>query len=572
MLRTLRIKNLALVEDLTWELGPGYNVITGETGAGKSILIGALELVLGERADRTRLRSGADSATVEAVFDVQDLRIPLADWLEENGLEPCEDGRLVLKRTVTASGLNRQFVNGTPTTLAVLKRLGDWLVDIHGPHDHQSLLQPGRQLDLLDAYGGLQELRTRFAQACQERARLEQQRAALAMDEAAHARQVDLLRHQVREITEARLQPEEEETLPALHQRLSNAARLLQLTRAALDLLSESESSILQQAGVMGRALQELQRLDPAAREFVESHARAVEQWRALREDLSRYADRLELDPERLQEVEQRLDLIHSLKRKYGRTVAEVLAFGEQARRQLETLEQREAELARLQAAIAQVDQTLRALGAELTERRRKVIPGLTRAVGRQLEDLGFRQSHFEVQLESELDAWTAGPPPAPTGFDRIEFLFAPNPGEPPRPLRAIASSGELARVMLALKTVLAAQDEIPVLVFDEVDANVGGETAHAVGAKMREIAAHRQVLCVTHLPQVAAAASHHWVVRKSVRQGRTVSELEPLEASARVEELARMLGGRTEEALRHAAALLESAQGGRPRSAARNR
>lgn len=572
MLRTLRIKNLALVEDLTWEPGPGYNVITGETGAGKSILIGALELVLGERADRTRLRSGADSATVEAVFDVGSLKIPLAAWLEENGLEPCEEGRLVLKRTVTAAGVNRQFVNGTPTTLAVLKRLGDWLVDIHGPHDHQSLLHPGRQMDLLDAHGGLQELRGRFAQACQERARLEQQKAALVMDEAAHARQVDLLRHQVREITEARLQPGEEETLASLHQRLSHAARLLQLTRAALELLSESESSILQQAGVMGRALQELQRIDPAALEFLESHARAVEQWQALREDLSRYADRLELDPERLQEVEQRLDLIHSLKRKYGRTVADVLAFGEQARRQLETLEQREAELARLQAAIARVDETLRALGAELTARRRKIIPTLTRAVCRQLEDLGFRQSHFEVQLESDPGDRPAGPPPSPTGWDRIEFLFAPNPGEPPRPLRAIASSGELARVMLALKTVLAAQDEIPVLVFDEVDANVGGETAHAVGAKMREIAAHRQVLCVTHLPQVAAAASHHWVVRKSMRQGRTVSELEPLTASARVEELARMLGGRTEEALRHAAALLESAQRDRPRPAARSR
>jgi DNA repair protein RecN (Recombination protein N) len=562
MLRTLRIKNLALVEDLTWELGPGYNVITGETGAGKSILIGALELVLGERADRTRLRSGADSATVEAVFEVQGWKAPLSEWLEQNGLEPCEEGRLVLKRTVTAAGTNRQFVNGTPTTLAVLKQLGDWLVDIHGPHDHQSLLHTGRQLDLLDAFGGVLELRNRFARLCSERAALEAQKAALGMDEAACARRLDLLRHQVREITEARLQPEEEEALQALHRRLSNATRLMQLARAALDLLSESESAILQQAGVMGRALQELHRLDPSAGEFLETHARAVEQWQALREDLSRYADRLEVDPAQLQEVEQRLDLIQGLKRKYGRTVAEVLAFGQQARRELETLEQREVELERLQQGLAEVDQKLRVLGAELTERRRKVIPVLREAVCRHLEDLGFRQSHFEVLLETELDRWTAGPPPSATGFDRVEFLFSPNPGEPLRPLRAIASSGELARVMLALKTVLAAQDEVPVLVFDEVDANVGGETAHAVGAKMREIAEHRQVLCVTHLAQVAAAARHHWVVRKVVRGGRTVSEIAPVDRAERVEELARMLGGRSEEALRHAAALLEGAQG----------
>ncbi len=562
MLRTLRIKNLALVEDLTWELGPGYNVITGETGAGKSILIGALELVLGERADRTRLRSGADSATVEAVFEVQGWKVPLSEWLEQNGLEPCEEGRLVLKRTVTAVGTNRQFVNGTPTTLAVLKQLGDWLVDIHGPHDHQSLLHTRRQLDLLDAFGGVLELRDRFAGLCGERAVLEAQKAALGMDEAAYARRLDLLRHQVREIEEARLRPEEDEALQALHRRLSNAARLMQLARAALDLLSESESAILPQAGVMGRALQELHRLDPSAGEFLETHARAVEQWRALREDLSRYAERLEVDPEQLQEVEQRLDLIQSLKRKYGRTVADVLAFGERARRELETLEQREVELARLQQGLAEVDRKLRVLGAELTERRRKVIPVLREAVCRHLEDLGFRQSHFEVLLETELDAWTAGPPPSATGFDRVEFLFSPNLGEPLRPLRAIASSGELARVMLALKTVLAAQDEVPVLVFDEVDANVGGETAHAVGAKMREIAEHRQVLCVTHLAQVAAAATHHWVVRKVVRGGRTVSEMAPLDGAERVEELARMLGGRSEEALRHAAALLEGAQG----------
>ncbi|MCS7090506.1 MAG: DNA repair protein RecN [Verrucomicrobiota bacterium] len=571
MLLSLRIKNLALVEDLTWELGPGYHAITGETGAGKSILIGALELVLGERADRTRLRSGADSATVEAIFDVRNLAEKLDPWLGENGLEPCEEGRLILKRTVTAAGTNRQFVNGSPTTVAVLKQLGDRLVDIHGPHEHQSLLQPSRQLELLDAFGGLQELRAAFARACTECTRIEQARTALVLDEAAYARQLDLLRHQVREIQDAQLQPEEEETLGALHQRLSHAARLLQLSRAALDLLSESEESILSQAGVVGRALQEMERLDPAAAEFRKLHLQAMELCLTLARQLSQYADRLELDPSRLQEVEQRLDLLHSLKRKYGRTISDVLAFGEQAARQLAALEKRETELARLQAELTAIEARLRELGAQLSTARRKTIPELERAVRKHLKDLGFAQSHFEIQTESALDKWTGGAPPSLSGFDRIEFLFAPNPGEPPRPLRAIASSGELARVMLALKTVLAAQDEIPVLVFDEVDANVGGETAHAVGAKMREIAAHRQVLCVTHLAAVAAPAAQHWLVRKVVRQGRTVSEILALQDSERVEELARMLGGRSEEALRHAQILLERAQSGHTRAAPRS-
>lgn len=572
MLLTLRIKNLALVEDLTWELGPGYHAITGETGAGKSILIGALELVLGERADRTRLRSGADSATVEAVFDIQGLAVPLDRWLAENGLEPCEDGRLLLKRTVTATGLNRQFVNGSPTTLAVLKQLGDWLVDIHGPHDHQSLLQPARQLDLLDAFAGLRNLRGAFAQACEERARIEQAKTDLILDETSYVRQLDLLRHQVREIRQANLRPDEEETLLAEHQRLQHAARLLQLARAALDVLNESETSILNQAGVVGRALQEMERLDPATAEFRALHTQILEPCQSLARQLSRYADTLELDPARLQEVEQRLDLLQTLKRKYGRTLTDVLAFGEQAARQLATLEQRQTELARLQTQLATVEARLRDLGSQLETARRTAIPELERAVRGHLKDLGFAQSHFEIRLESHLAHWTGGPPPSPAGFDRVEFLFAPNPGEPARPLRAIASSGELARVMLALKTVLAAQDEIPVLVFDEVDANVGGETAHAVGAKMRQIAAHRQVLCVTHLAPVAAHAAHHWMVRKRVHQGRTVSEIVRLDPAGRVDELARMLGGRSEEALRHAQTLLARAHSGQTRATARSR
>jgi DNA repair protein RecN (Recombination protein N) len=569
MLTTLRIKNLALVADLTLELQPGYNVITGETGAGKSILIGALSLVLGERAERTLIRSGSESCSVEAVFDVARLKAPLESFLEESGLEPCEDHQLVLRRAFTNAGANRQFINGSPTTLNTLATLGEWLVDIHGPHDHQSLLHPARQLAILDAFGKLDSEREGFAGLVRRRAAIEAEKAALIVDEKTYAQQLDLLRFQVEEIAAARLQPEEEQQVDQDYRRAANAAKLLQLSQAALDVLSENDNSLLTQTGVVGRALQELQRVDSTAAPLAALHEQAVSVLHDLQAELSRYAEKVEVDPARLQQLEDRLTLIQSLKRKYGAGVAEVIAFGEEARRKLESLEQRDAELIRLNAELQLIEAELWQAGQALSAKRRKVIPQLSKAVSKQLADLGFKQSRFDATL-STLDP---APPAAPhasrithhlshltaSGLDAIEFQFAPNPGEPMRPLRAIASSGELARVMLALKTVLAAEDQIPVLVFDEVDANVGGETAHAVGEKMRQIAQKRQVLCITHLPQVAAPAFAHYVVTKQVRAGRTTSEITLLDRKERVTELARMLGGQTDAARKHAEALIDA-------------
>jgi DNA repair protein RecN (Recombination protein N) len=559
MLTTLRIKNLALVSDLSLELQPGYNVITGETGAGKSIILGALNLVLGERADRALIRSGEESCSVEAVFDVRGLRTQsgarqLKVFLEENGLEPCEDHQLVLKRSFTAAGTNRQFVNGSPTTLATLATLGESLVDMHGPHDHQSLLHPARQLAILDAFGGLDKDREAFAELVRRRRALEAEKSVLVVDERSYAQQLDLLRHQVQEITAARVQPGEDEPLEAEFHRASNSAKLLQLSQAALDLLGENDASLLTQSGAVGRLLAELHRVDAGAASLVETHARAAEAFRDLQAAVSHYADKVDVDPARLTELEERLNLLHSLKRKYGASLAEVIAFGDDAKIKLQSLESRDAELARINAALEKLDADLADAGQRLSAARRKVIPQLAKAAARQLEDLGFRQSHFDVALRQ-----TDEEPAAirETGLDEVEFQFAPNLGEPGKPLRAIASSGEMARVMLALKTVLAAEDEIPVLVFDEVDANVGGETANAVGEKMRQIAAKRQVFCITHLPQVASAADAHYLVSKQVRAGRTISEITLLDQKSRVTELARMLGGQSDAARKHAEALL---------------
>ncbi len=565
MLTTLRIKNLALVSDLTLELSPGYNAISGETGAGKSVVIGALNLVLGQRADRTLIRNGSDACSVEAVFDVANLRAPVKAFLAENGLEPCEAHQLILKRSFTTAGTNRQFVNGSATTLNVLAQLGEWLVDMHGPHDHQSLLHPAKQLAILDAFGGLEAEGAAFGELVDRRAGLVREKAALIVDERTYAQQLERLRFQVREIAAARFQPDEEAAIEQEHHRASNAARLLQLSQAALEALGENENSLLTQAGGLGRTLLELQRVDAGAAALTEMHAQAVATLRDLQGELSRYADKVDVDPARLQQLEARLDLIHSLKRKYGATLAEVIAFGVEAERQLQQLEGRDAELARLNAALTQLDAELARAGRKLSAGRRKVIPQLARAVSRQLADLGFKQSKFDVAIETvrwdeavDEPARADAGPAKTTGFDNVEFQFSPNVGEPARPLRAIASSGEMARVMLALKTVLAAEDEIPVLIFDEVDANVGGETANAVGEKMRQIATRRQVLCITHLPQVAAPATAHYVVTKQVKDGRTISEIELLDAKTRVTELARMLGGQSEAARKHAAALLK--------------
>jgi len=564
MLTTLRIKNLALVADLTLELQPGYNVITGETGAGKSILIGALNLALGERADRTLIRSGSDSCSVEAAFDVARLRAPLQSFLEENGLEPCADHQLLLKRSFTSAGTNRQFVNGSPTTLATLAALGEWLVDIHGPHEHQSLLHPARQLAILDAFGNLDGEREAFGDLVRRRAALEAEKAALIVDEKTYAQQLDLLRFQADEIAAARLLPEEEVQVEQDYARASNAAKLLQLSQAALGVLSENETSLLTQAGIIGRTLQELQRVDASAAPLLTLHEQAVAALHELQSELSHYSDKTDIDPARLQQLEERLNLIHSLKRKYGATVAEVIAFGEEAARKLQSLEQRDAELGRINADLQQIEAELWRSGQALSAKRRKIIPQLSKAACKQLADLGFKQSRLDIALTTRPQSAIANrqSPIASTGLDAIEFQFAPNPGEPAHPLRAIASSGELARVMLALKTVLAAEDQIPVLVFDEVDANVGGETANAVGEKMRQIAQKRQVLCITHLPQVAAPASAHFVATKRTKAGRTTSEITLLSPKERITELTRMLGGQTDAARRHAEALLEGAKG----------
>jgi DNA repair protein RecN (Recombination protein N) len=550
VLTLLRIRNLALVEELEWQIEPGFIAVTGETGAGKSIIIGALQLLLGERADKSLIRTGADLCTVEAVFSGNDLQ-GLSPQLAEAGIEPCEDD-LILKRTLSSTGTNRQFINGSPTTLSVLKNLGDELVDLHGPHDHQSLLSPETQLNLLDSFARAEQQLEEYRKYYRRLQTLLAEYTALNTAETAREQELDLLRHQITEIKSANLvASEEEKEIEKRYKLASNSKRLIELASGIANRLSEADDSVLVQLAETQRLLRELEKIDNSIAQFSSAHAAAVVELSEIARTLSAYAEKFDLDPEQLAALEQRVSLFETLKRKYGGSIADVIAFGERAAERMRKIEGRDIELERLTKDIENVRTQMDHAGEALRKSRLKAAPKLSENIRRNLRDLGFRQSEFEANL-SALDE------PRPNGFDSLEFLFSPNPGEPLKPLRAVASSGEISRLMLAIKSALAAHDSIPLLVFDEIDTNVGGEIAHAVGAKMLTLGRDHQVICITHLPQVAAIASSHFVVTKDVTRGRTFSNLHEVAGKARHEEIARMLGGKSDSALKLAASLLK--------------
>lgn len=549
-LTLLRIRNLALVEELEWELAPGFVAITGETGAGKSIIIGALQLLLGERTDKSLIRTGADVCTVEGVFEGNDLA-GLNPQLIEAGVEPSDD-QLILKRSFSTNGVNRQFINGSPTTLGLLKALGDELVDLHGPHDHQSLLSPDLQLALLDGFARAENERRQFSDAHRRWQKLVAEKIDLSTAETVREQELDLLRHQVSEIAAANLDPSEEEEISSRYKLANNSKRLIELASAVTRRLADADDAVLSQLAKTQKWLRDLEKLDGSMTQLANAHAGSVVELSEIARALAAYAERLDLDPAQLTALEERVSLFETLKRKYGRSIPEVIAFGERATERMRKIEGRDAELGRLVTEISAAHAEMRKVGDTLHELRAGAAPKLSEQIRQNLRDLGFRESEFEAKL-------TESNEPRAQGFDAVELLFSPNPGEPLKPLRAIASSGEISRIMLAVKSALAAQDAIPLLVFDEIDANVGGEIANAVGAKMRALAADHQILCITHLPQVAAVANTHFVVTKEVVAGRTHSELHEVKGKMRQEEIARMLGGKTESALKHAASLLKN-------------
>lgn len=555
MLTRLSVRNLAIVESADVEFGGGLTVITGETGAGKSVLMGALELVLGARADASTVRDGAKEARIEAEFAVPGV---VDAFLDAAGLPPCEDGVLLVRRAISATGGGRVHVNDAATTVQTLRALGKLLVDVHGPNDHQSLLEEGFQRGVLDAHGRLDT--SAYAAAWARLADLRAQRADLQGDDADVAETCERLRYAVDELDAAQLMPEDDDELPARHAAAAHAAEILDCANAATAALSEADDSAAAALVGAGARVREMARFHEAAGAWGETIERLTVEVQELAQEIADSASRLDADPEALQALDDRLSLVQRLKRKYAcPDVAALLALRDERARRLADLEGRGARLAALADEIAAAEAAVRAAGAKLTAARTKAAARLARAVTKELHGLGFLRAGFDVSLAPHA--------PDATGCDAVDFLFAPNPGEAARPLREIASTGEIARVMLAVKTVVAEHDAIPVLVFDEIDSNIGGEVGRAVGEKLRAVARHHQVIAITHLPQSAVYGARHLAVAKAVSGGRTRSTIQPLEGEARVAEIARMLGGTslTSVVEQHARELLSRAQADAP-------
>ena len=556
MLRELRIRNFAVVESATVPFERGLNVLTGETGAGKSILLDALLLLRGARAQGDVIRTDSETATVEAVFDVSPGSTATA-VLEEVGLAP-DDGALVVRRELARSGRHRAFVNDAAVTVALLDRLGDHLVEVHGQHEHQRLLESARQLDVVDRFAEADEQRDRVAEL---HAKYREASAAVERTRGAErdrAQREDLLRFQVSELDAARLREGEEEELRAERRRLQHAERFTTGVAEVVALLDEDDASALSRVDRAARILSDLARLDPpfaAAAEPLEAARAHLEECLSV---ARRLREQITCEPGRREAIDERVDALTRLKRKYGESEAAMLKFRDEAAAELRRFECHEEVLAAEQRVQAQLAAELQAAARALSERRQAAAARLGPRVQRELRALGMERAVFVVALEGDEPATVSA-----RGLDRVEFRLAANAGDAPAPLARVASGGELSRTMLALTAVLAARDGVPTLVFDEVDAGIGGGIAGVVGDKLAEAAEGRQVLCVTHLAPIAARAHHHLRVSKSVRAGRTRAAVVPLGGPERVTEIARMLGGDppSDAALRHARQLLAAAR-----------
>jgi DNA repair protein RecN (Recombination protein N) len=552
MLRELRIRNFAVIERVAVPFEAGFNVLSGETGAGKSMLIDALLLLGGARAQTDVIRADEETALVEGVFDVdgEALRI-----LSDAGLA-ADDGQIVIRRELVRSGRHRAFVNDSPVTVTLLERLGTHLVEVHGQHEQQHWLEPARQLDLLDRFADAEALRAlveqRFAEYRTAGEELERSRAV----ERDRAQREDLLRFQLAELDAARLRQGEEEELRIERRRLLHAERLLKGLSEVAALLHEDPDAAVTRLRRAARLLQELGRLDPAFAAPAEAlEVAAVHTEEALGE-LRPLRDTASVEPGRLEAIDERLDVLARLKRKYGDTEGAMLALRESAATELDRLARHDEMVAEQERVRARRHAELVEAADALSDRRRGVAGRLQGHVEREVRALGMERAEFGIAIDG-------GSPNDLTarGWDRVEFRLSANPGEAPRPLARIASGGELSRTMLALHAVLAAADGVPTMVFDEVDAGIGGRIAGVVGEKLAAVARHRQVLSVTHLAQIAARADRHVRVRKAVRNGRTYASVAVLDEDARVTELAGMLGGDTKVALSHARELLHAAR-----------
>lgn len=564
MLTELRVRDFAIIEALDIEFAPGLNVLTGETGAGKSIIVDCIALLLGDRAEASMVRAGAPAALIEGIFSYDGVVCAQVEAvLDEHGIECDEPGQVALAREIRANGRSIARVNGRSVSQQALRELGELLVDVHGQSEHLSLLRVKEHVNLLDRYAGLWELRQHVAAKVGELRAVRRQLDELQRNERERARRVDMLKFQLEEIRAARLKPGEEAALQEEHTRLANAealaayadeahAALYESTRdapAALDLIAQAR-----------RAIANLMRFD---KQFEEYH-KSLEEANAIIAEVARtlrdYRDSVEFNPQRLQKVEDRLELIKKLKRKYGETVEAVIAFGEQAEAELDQIEHSAEHIEALQQRAQQLAQEIAEIAGELSQKRQAAAKRLAQGIETELQDLRMSGARFEVQITPQ--------EPDVTGADHVEFMIAPNVGEGLKPLAKVASGGETARLMLALKATLSLADSTPTLIFDEIDQGIGGRVGTTVGQKLWTLARAHQVLCITHLPQLASFSDVHFKVEKVQRDGRTTTIVRALDRRARLEELAQMLGTTGKAGAQGAEQLLREAEGYKQRKA----
>ena len=563
MLRELRIRNFAVIDEVVLELKPGLNIITGETGAGKTIILDALGLIAGQRGSTDVIRNREDEASVEALFD--SLPEELSEKLGNAGFE-AED-EIVIKRIVSRSGKNRIYLNGSLAPRAVLAEIGATLVQIYGQHEHQTLLQPETHLSLLDGFAELEaparSMQMSYKILTASWNELNQVKQSI---EQKH-REKALLETQLEELERARLKPGEEEELRAAKNVLAHSEKLYQGCREGEDLLYESDAALVGRLGKYSGRLRELAGVDQHLRPTVELLESSLAQLQEAAAQLRRYAERIHFDRNSLEQVEERLAEIQRLKRKYGGSVEDILRVHEEIRESLGSLEQGESKIAALEKTFADVRQTAWDTAEKISTARQRAAKKLKRDMEREVRTLGMPETTFEVRFtthDEKADVppfFVGGKKLTERGMDQVEFYFSPNPGEPPKPLARIASGGELSRLMLALKALVLTASDASTLLFDEVDAGIGGRVAEIVGKKLKQVAARQQVLSVTHLPQIAALADAHYVVEKEVEQGRTFTRVKQLSERDRIAEIARMLGGIkiTDQARRHAEELVRS-------------
>ena len=553
MLEHLHIRNVALIKESEISFGDGLNILTGETGAGKSMIIDSLQFALGGRAGKDFLRHGEKQAAVEALFSVQSQA--LTEKLAENGIAPEEDGTLLITRTLSEAGKSVCRINGSTVTVGMLKEIAEDMIDIYGQHEHQSLLNPVKHIRLLDRFcgAGFGEAMEEYKNSRQRLKDLEKQLAILIGDESQREQRMDMLLFQKEEIEAAELREGEEDALLEQKKRLSSMERLIRLTGESITLLYDGDDRAPSACDQLGDALAKLQEaaeydaaLSPLADALADGYA-AVED---CARELKREAEKQEADPEELERIEERLQLFYKLKRKYGGSIEAVLEFYEKAVQELEFLSNSSEKAAELSAKKAEEEKRLSALAETLTARRGATAEQVEEQIETALHDMEMKHARFHIQIEEKAD-WGAD------GKDKVEFLISANAGEPLKPLAKIASGGEMSRVMLALKTVLVDADEIGTFIFDEIDTGVSGRTARRVGEKMRFLGGKRQLLCITHLPQIAAMADNHFLIEKESDAGETVTRVTALDEEGAVREVARLMNDVTETTLAAARELL---------------